>query len=119
MKSPPKACHTGGMGEVEDDSEVLEVEQRAEGARFRVRVAPRASRAAVLGVHAGALKVSLTAPPVDGAANAALVKLLAKRLGVARGRVAIVSGERSRDKTVEVEGLDAGAVRALAEVSTH
>ncbi|HJL17800.1 MAG TPA: DUF167 family protein [Sandaracinaceae bacterium LLY-WYZ-13_1] len=81
---------------------------------FAVRVSPRASRDAIGGVHDGALKVKLTAPPVDGAANAALVKLLAKRLRVAKSAVRIVGGETSRTKRVRVEGAPADAVRALA-----
>ena len=53
----------------------------------------------------------VTEPPVDRRANAALVKLIAKRVGVAKGRVAIVSGERSRDKVVRVTGLSVAEVR--------
>ena len=83
------------------------------GVRFEVRVAPRASRDAVLGVHEGALKVALTAPPVDGEANAALVAFVAKRLGVAKRDVVIVRGETSRQKQLEVRGVGAEAVRAL------
>ena len=93
-----------------------EVELRMDGdaVTFRVRVAPRASREAIAGVHDGALKVSLTAPPVEGEANAALTKLLAKRLGVAKRDVEIVRGGSSRDKTVRVEGAAPDAIRALA-----
>lgn len=80
---------------------------------FEVRVAPRAARAAIVGVHAGALKLSLTAPPVDGAANAALIELLAEALSVPRRAVRIVRGERGRHKTVCVDGVHADAVRAL------
>ena len=64
--------------------------------RFSVRVTPRASRAAITGVHAGALKVSLTAPPVEGAANAALIELLADALGVAKRAVRIEHGDHGR-----------------------
>ncbi len=81
---------------------------------FRVRVAPRASRDALQGVHDGALKVALTAPPVEGAANAALVKLLAKRLGVAKRDVEILRGDAARDKLLRVRGVGADAIRALA-----
>ena len=76
-----------------------------------MRVAPRASRNELAGVEAGALKVRLTAPPVEGAANQALIKLLAKSLGVAKGKISVVSGERSRNKRVLVEGLSPDEVR--------
>ena len=75
-----------------------------------MKVAPRASRDQVRGVENGALKVMLTAPPTDGKANKALIKLLAKRLGVAKGRVEIASGHTSRAKRVAVEGVDAAQV---------
>ncbi|HJK92534.1 MAG TPA: DUF167 family protein [Polyangiaceae bacterium LLY-WYZ-15_(1-7)] len=92
----------------------LEVRTEEGAVVFPVRVAPRASRSAIAGLHGGALKVALTAPPVEGAANAALVKLLAKKLGVAKSAVTIVRGERGRDKQVRVAGVDAAAARALA-----
>ena len=79
-----------------------------------VHVQPRASRSEVVGTHGSALKVRLLAPPVDGAANDALVELLADRLKVPRRAVRIVSGETSRSKTVEIEGTTEAAVRALA-----
>lgn len=91
----------------------LVVEERDGAVRFTVRVSPRASREAILGVHDGALKVALTAPPVDGAANAALIALLAKKLGVPKGGVRIASGESSRTKVVSVEGSSVGDVRGL------
>jgi len=78
-----------------------------QGVTIRVYVAPRSSASRVVGEHDGALKVALTAPPVEGAANKALVELLAKLLGVPRGAVSIVSGETSRNKTVRVHGVDA------------
>jgi hypothetical protein len=92
---------------------VLPIEELAGAVRFEVRVAPRASRDAVVGEHDGGLKIALTAPPVDGEANAALVAFLAKRLGVAKRDVVLVRGESSRSKRVEVRGASAEAVRAL------
>jgi uncharacterized protein len=80
--------------------------------RFPVRVQPRASRDAIVGVHGGALKVALTVPPVEGRANAALVQLLAKALGIPRRQLRIVAGDRSRNKTLEVMGVDGDTVRA-------
>jgi uncharacterized protein len=79
-----------------------------------VRVQPRASRSEIVGVHGDAMKIRLSAPPVDGAANEALVELIANALGVGRRAVRIVSGESSRSKVVEVEGVTAAAVLRLA-----
>lgn len=90
------------------------MEARPGGVRFPVRVQPRASRTEIAGTHQGALKVRLQAPPVDGAANEALVEFLAESLGVPRRMVEIVSGASSRTKVVEVAGIDAGAVSRLA-----
>lgn len=93
-------------------SELL-VRQDAGSVTFGVRVQPRAKRDQIVGVHDGALKVALTAPPVEGAANAALVKLVAAALGVPRRDVTILHGDLSRQKTLRVNGASADAVRAL------
>lgn len=92
---------------------MIEVETRAGAVRFRVRVAPRSSKDAFRGEQNGALKVALTAPPVDGAANAALVELLARALGLPKRNVRIVGGETARDKWIEVDGATAEQVRRL------
>lgn len=83
--------------------------------RFAVHAQPRASRSEIVGLHGDALKVRLAAPPVDGAANEALVELIARSLGVARRAVRIAAGASSRAKTVEVEGVDAAAVLRLVD----
>jgi uncharacterized protein len=77
-----------------------------------VRVTTRASRDEVVGWRDDVLIVKLTAPPVDGRANAALCRLIARRAGVAPSRVAVVRGERSRDKVVRVEGISAESLRS-------
>jgi uncharacterized protein (TIGR00251 family) len=77
-----------------------------------VRVKPRASRARVVGVRAGAVEIALTAPPVDGAANEALVAFIAAACGVPKRDVTIVRGEKSREKLVRVAGVGADALRA-------
>lgn len=74
-------------------------------ADLTVRLQPRARRNAITGERDGVLCVSVAAAPVDGQANAALCKLIAKRAGVARGRVSVIRGVRSREKVVRVEGL--------------
>lgn len=81
------------------------------GVVFRVRVQPRAARDEVVAVPGPALRVRVTAPPVEGAANEACLALLAERLGVPRGRLSIVSGRGARDKLVRAEGLDEATVR--------
>jgi uncharacterized protein (TIGR00251 family) len=68
-------------------------------------VQPRASRTELAGPHGGALRVRLTAPPVDGAANEPLVRLLAERLGVPRSAVRLDAGATGRSKVVTVEGI--------------
>jgi len=89
----------------------LRIREQDGAITFEVRVAPRASRNRVIGVHEGALKVALTAPPVDGAANEALRKLLAKALGVAKSEVEILRGDRNRIKVLRVQGIRASDVR--------
>jgi uncharacterized protein (TIGR00251 family) len=84
---------------------------------FDVKVQPRASSSKVRGIEAGRVKIALTAPPVDGAANEALVAFLAKLLGVARRDVTIVRGETSRLKTVTVRGVSAQRVREVLGIS--
>jgi hypothetical protein len=82
---------------------------------MRVRVKPRASREEILGAREGALVVRLTAPPVDGAANHALCRLLGKRLGVPPSAVVIAAGSTGRSKLVVVNGLTAQEARARLE----
>ena len=84
---------------------LLKVVPTATGCRFPVRVQPRASRDEIVGIQEDHLRVRLAAPPVEGQANAALVDVLAKRLGVRRSAVTIVSGETGRLKWVEVGWL--------------
>jgi uncharacterized protein (TIGR00251 family) len=91
----------------------IRVIERGDGVRFDVRVQPRASRSEIAGEYGEALKVRLSAPPVDGAANDALIDLLARELGVGKRDVRIVSGASSRTKTVEVAGADESAVHGL------
>lgn len=79
-------------------------------ARLALRVVPRASRDVVVGYRMGALLVRVTAPPVDGAANEAVARVLSKRLGVAVRAVRIVGGQTSKSKVVEIEGLEVAEV---------
>jgi uncharacterized protein len=91
----------------------MEIKQSLEAVSFDVRVAPRASRDAIEGEHAGALKIRLTAPPVDDRANESLRHLLARRLKVPVSAVRIVSGEKSRSKRVAISGVTREQILAL------
>ena len=82
-----------------------------ETVRLSVRLTPRASREEIAGFEGETLRVRVTAPPVEGRANRALVRLLAKRLGVPRGAVRVVTGQTSRSKVVAIAGLDATELR--------
>jgi uncharacterized protein len=77
----------------------------AGGTRLTLRIQPRASRDEVVGQQGEAIRIRLTAPPVDGAANDALIRFLAERLAVARSAVRLTRGHTGRDKTVDVAGL--------------
>jgi hypothetical protein len=91
------------------ESQLL-VTTRAGAVRFSVRVKPRASREGVVGVKEGVLELSVTAAPVDGQANDAVVRALAAALGVPRRAVSIVAGDTGRSKVIEVTGLTASEV---------
>jgi uncharacterized protein (TIGR00251 family) len=93
------------------------IEITADGVLLSVRVIPRASKAGVAGVRDDALLVRLSAPPVEGAANAELVELLAKLLKIPRRQVSLVSGEHSRRKRLAVSGLDAKSIAARLAIT--
>src|SRR5262245_37755893 len=87
-----------------------------DGISFAVRVQPRASKSGVVGQLDGALKIRLAAPPVEGAANEELIRLLAKLFDAPRQRIAIISGQTSKNKIVRVSGIPVEEVeRVLAE----
>jgi hypothetical protein len=92
---------------------VIEVSERVGSIVFAVRVTPRASRDAIEGEYQGALRVRLTAPPVEDRANDALRRLFAARLNVPVSAVRIVGGEKSRNKRVAVAGVTRAQVISL------
>lgn len=77
---------------------------------MRVKVQPKASADAIVGEHAGALKIRVAAAPEDGKANRAAVKFLAGKLGLRRSDITIISGEHSRDKLFAIQGLTKGEI---------
>ena len=93
----------------------LDVHETGGRVRFSVRVQPRASSDAIVGVHGNSLKIRLTAPPVDGAANESLVKFLSGIFAVPRRSIKILAGESSRTKIVEIEGVTERDVHRLAQ----
>ena len=93
----------------------LDVTESNGRVRFSVRVQPRASADAIAGVHGTSLKIRLTAPPVDGAANERLVFFLSDIFAVPRRAIKILAGESSRSKIVEIEGVTERDVYRLAQ----
>ena len=87
------------------------MQQTPDGATFAVKVHPRAKKNAVTGEVGDALKVSLTAPPVDGKANEACIDFFAKLLNLPRSSVTIAAGQSSRNKVIRVAGVTAQQVR--------
>jgi hypothetical protein len=77
--------------------------------RLSIKVQPGSSKNRILGETAGEWKIAVTAPPVDGRANAAVIELLAEWLGVSRSAIRIVRGETGRRKVIEVLGISAAA----------
>ena len=99
---------------------MVPVHDTSSGATFAVRVHPRAKKDAITGEVGDALKVALTAPPVDGRANQACIAFFAKLLKVPRASVSIASGLASRNKVVRVVGLTAEQVgRRLTNDRSH
>ncbi|MDD3363847.1 MAG: DUF167 domain-containing protein [Syntrophomonas sp.] len=95
---------------------MLRVGEVVGGVRLEVRVQPRSSRNQVVGEQAGALKVKLTAPPVDGEANAALIGFLSGYLKIPRKDINLIKGETSRNKIVEIMGISPEELRSKMNV---
>ena len=86
-----------------------------DGAALSLRIVPRAHKNAIQGAHGDALKIRLCAPPVDGAANAALIEFLADTLSLPRARIQLLSGKTSRTKRILLVGMKAGEIRKRME----
>jgi uncharacterized protein (TIGR00251 family) len=93
--------------------EVIRYSQHDCGLTFAVRVVARASSSGIVGEHDGALRVRVTAPPVEGAANRELIKVLAKSFELPQNAVEIVSGANSKSKTVRIRGAKAAKLEQL------
>jgi uncharacterized protein (TIGR00251 family) len=84
---------------------MVRLRESKNGLTFDIQVIPHASRAEIAGVQEGAFKVKVTAPPVEGAANEACIKLLSKELGLKKSQMEIFSGAKSRKKTVMIKDI--------------
>ncbi len=96
----------------------LELNASPSGVRLRLRVRPGGRRDAILGVHGGALRVAVAAAPEKGKANAAVVRLLAKVIGVSRRAIEITAGQGSPDKSVVVAEVSADELRRRLEAGS-
>ena len=93
---------------------MLKIDEDKTGLKFNIYVQPRSSRNQVVGLHGDALKVKITAPPVEGAANKMCIAVLAKVLNVPKSAIEIVSGQASRTKRVQVRrGKDRGILKEI------
>jgi uncharacterized protein (TIGR00251 family) len=92
---------------------IIPIRETDAGVVFRIRVVPKASRSEAAGIQDGALKLRITAPPVEGKANDACIRLIAEIFGVKKTQVAILAGHASRTKTVSISGIRAEAVAAF------
>jgi len=90
-----------------------------DGAVLSLRIVPRAAKNAIQGEHGDALKIRLCAPPVDGAANAALIEFLSDTLSLPRARIQLLGGKTSRTKRVLLAGLSASAIRTKIQAGTQ
>ena len=85
---------------------MIPIGETADGVVFNIRVIPRASRCELAGVQGDALKLRITAPPVEGAANKECVRFLSDMLGVKKSQIKIIAGHRSKNKRVSISGIN-------------
>jgi uncharacterized protein (TIGR00251 family) len=96
----------------------MKIIESANGVSIDVRVHPGAKKNKIIGEQAAALKIALTAPPVDGKANQALIKFMSEFLNVNRSKVSIIRGEKSRSKTVFIQDFNAATLTKLLSTIT-
>jgi uncharacterized protein (TIGR00251 family) len=96
----------------------VNIDEKQGSATFNVRVIPRSSKREIVGEHDGALKVKLKSPPVDGAANDELIRVLSKEFGVSRSAIEIVSGLASKTKRVQIRSVDTSHILAVLKAKS-
>lgn len=84
----------------------IEIQELKDGITFSIRVQPRSSKNEILGIQSGKLKIKLTSPPVENAANQLCIKLLSQWMGVSKSKIRIISGLKSRNKKIRIDGLN-------------
>jgi uncharacterized protein (TIGR00251 family) len=92
---------------------MIQYSEKDRGLTFAVRIVPRASCSEIAGEYNGALRIRIAAPPVEGAANRELIRLLAKSFKLPQNTIAIISGAGSKNKIVQIAGADAGRLKEL------
>jgi len=92
---------------------MLPIKETKDGVIFNIKVVPRSSRSELTGIQEDALKLKITAPPVEGKANEECIKFLADKLGVKKSRVAIIAGHKSKRKTIIVSGLKSKDIESI------
>ncbi len=92
---------------------MLPIKETKEGVIFNIRVVPRSSRCELAGIQEDALKLKITAPPVDGKANSECIRFLADKLNIRKKRVVIIAGHKSRRKTIAVSGLKSKDIESI------
>jgi uncharacterized protein len=98
---------------------MIAIKEAADGSTFAVKTHPRAKKNAITGEIGDTLKLSLTAPPVDGKANAACIEFFAKLLKVPRSSITIAAGQTSRNKVIRVAGLSAEELSKRLNMESH
>ncbi len=84
---------------------LLPIKETEDGVSFAVKVLPRSSRCEIAGIQDGALRIRITAPPVEGLANEECIKFISKRLGIGKTNIRIVSGRQARNKVLFISGI--------------
>ncbi|MNJ92795.1 hypothetical protein D3C87_104690 [compost metagenome] len=92
------------------------IEETKGGVRLRLFIQPKSSKNEIIGPHNGALKIKITAPPIDGKANECLIEFLSDCLNIPKRDITLLKGDTGRNKTVEIQGLDEVAVRMLLKI---
>jgi len=95
---------------------MISIKETEEGVVFHIRVLPRASRCEIAGIQGDALKIKITAPPVDGKANDECIKFLSDRLGIKKSRISIIAGHASKNKKIAISGATERDMKAIFSV---